>query len=350
MSGHLVILSIQKGVIQLKANNKLNIVLSSIVITKNEANSIVQCLHSLINSCRYSLKDTNFEIIVVDSSSIDETICLAKSTLEKFNVINYKIVNIESTKYTAALGRETGKELAKGDFLLFLDGDMFIFKKFIKLGLKYLNKNIDSNIKGVIGNRIDIIPTDGPPSITIFNHRVEEDGSILTPGGGLLVRSHSLPNPAYIKSQKNVEEESLAIRMKLMGYKINYINSNMYIHNNYKKSKRSIYELVKLTSLYLGESYALLWKQLYYDYGLVFPIKIMPKYFIKISVLFHIYFISFLIVSYYSIWISVLLTIVYFILSKTSFALYISFIVNLVRRAPNICCKLNVIEKHKKSK
>ena len=87
---------------------------SIIVPTYNEENNIVRCLHSL-----RSLNYTNYEIILSDGGSSDQTVKLAKPFVDK--------LIIDETLPPGWIGKNWGCHLgykeAKGELLLFTDAD-----------------------------------------------------------------------------------------------------------------------------------------------------------------------------------------------------------------------------------
>jgi len=87
--------------------NKTEILASIIIRTKNEEDWIGHCLEAIINQ---SYK--NFEIIIVDNHSSDNTIKIAKSFSVK------KIVSIK--KYLPGKSLNAGIRVADGDYLVFI--------------------------------------------------------------------------------------------------------------------------------------------------------------------------------------------------------------------------------------
>lgn len=104
--------------------------ISFIVIGQNEGWRLSLCLKSVFDSANKSWI-TDFEVIYVDSSSVDDSIEIAKG----YGKI--KIIQIEG-KCSAAIARNIGAQEAKGDILAFLDGDM-------KLHTDFLCKAISEN-------------------------------------------------------------------------------------------------------------------------------------------------------------------------------------------------------------
>ena len=100
---------------------------SIILVIKNEALHIQKCIESLL---KQSYK--NFEIIVLDDQSTDETLDLVNS----FKSTKIKIF---STKRTHLKGHANRRNYAlsksKGEFLFFTDGDCVTHYNWIKEGL-----------------------------------------------------------------------------------------------------------------------------------------------------------------------------------------------------------------------
>ena len=92
---------------------------SVIVITKNEAESIRQCLESMINQ---SVKP--FEVIIVDGHSTDNTLKIARE---------YPVEIIEETgKPSPSNARNLGVENAKGEIVLVIGADAELERDCIK--------------------------------------------------------------------------------------------------------------------------------------------------------------------------------------------------------------------------
>ena len=83
--------------------------ISIIIPTLNEEKYIERCLNSVKNQ---NFQD--FEIIIVDNISRDNTVKIAKKYTDKV---------ILTKKHGAGIARNIGTEIAKGEVLLFLDAD-----------------------------------------------------------------------------------------------------------------------------------------------------------------------------------------------------------------------------------
>ena len=103
---------------------KKNKTLSIIIIAYNEEKYISGILNSLTNQ---TIKD--FEVIVVDSNSIDNTEIVAKSFSKNFNAFRY--LKLDVTK-GPGYGRNQGEKIANYEKLLFLDADTKLNNNFVE--------------------------------------------------------------------------------------------------------------------------------------------------------------------------------------------------------------------------
>lgn len=110
----------------------MKIEVSVIITTKNSALTLDKLLYS-IKTQIYK----NFEIIVVDNSSSDKTIKIAKKYTKK--------VFTKGPERSAQ--RNFGAQKAKGEYLLFLDSDMELSKKIIEECVKLAE---EKNLKNII--------------------------------------------------------------------------------------------------------------------------------------------------------------------------------------------------------
>lgn len=108
--------------------------LSVIVPVYNVENYLNKCIFSILNS---SYKE--IELILIDDGSNDKSaeICNEWKTRDK----RIKVIHKENRGAGAA--RNTGLEVASGDFITFVDSDDYISKDMYKCLMSYFNENID---------------------------------------------------------------------------------------------------------------------------------------------------------------------------------------------------------------
>ena len=116
--------------------------ISVIVIGKNEGERLAACLRSIQNA----LNALAHEVVYVDSCSTDQSLQMAKA-------LGARCFLLAERKTTAGLGRFVGAKEARGEYLLFLDGDMQLQPGFAEKALMAIAaKGYD----GVCGIREDV--------------------------------------------------------------------------------------------------------------------------------------------------------------------------------------------------
>ena len=92
-------------------------IVSFIIPAYNAADTIVRCLDSIY---ALSFKQEEFEVIVIDDCSTDETVSIIEDwRLKKDNLTLLK----QSENHRQGAARNRGVFLAKGDYILFVDAD-----------------------------------------------------------------------------------------------------------------------------------------------------------------------------------------------------------------------------------
>ena len=94
--------------------------ISIIIPLYNAEKYIAECLDSLLNQTLQ-----NFEVIVVDDCSTDNSVAIVKSYVPKFNG---RLTFIKNKKYSGkkSVSQNMGLKLASGEYVLFLNSDDFI--------------------------------------------------------------------------------------------------------------------------------------------------------------------------------------------------------------------------------
>jgi hypothetical protein len=117
--------------------------LSIIILSFNTKDLTISCINSIISQYKQELDNNQFEIILVDNASTDDSVEAVKG----LGVKNLKI--IESKENLGfSKGCNLGAEKAKGEYLLFLNSDTEIKDQgFVKM-VDYLKKNEKIGVLG----------------------------------------------------------------------------------------------------------------------------------------------------------------------------------------------------------
>ena len=124
----------------------INPTLSVVVIGRNEGERLRRCLESVESMNPVA---GGFELIYVDSGSVDKSVEIAASH-------GARVIQLPSQRPSAAMARNAGWRAAHAEWVLFLDGDTVLHPGFPCSALNY------SDLKpvGVIwGHRREIRPT-----------------------------------------------------------------------------------------------------------------------------------------------------------------------------------------------
>lgn len=121
--------------------------LSIIIVTWNTADITYKC----VSTIKRHLHRFNYEIIIVDNGSEDNTII----KLSKFNDIKI-IENKSNLGFSKA--NNIGVKIAKGDYLLFLNSDMELLDDSLIKMYRYISKNKNIGAIGPQFLNIDLTP------------------------------------------------------------------------------------------------------------------------------------------------------------------------------------------------
>lgn len=101
---------------QNQTNKKIKV--SVLISTYNKEKFIDKTLDSILNQ---TMNKEDFEIIVVDDCSTDNTFELVSKKIESFS--NYQFVQLDENSGTPAKPRNLSIDLSKGKYIIFVDGD-----------------------------------------------------------------------------------------------------------------------------------------------------------------------------------------------------------------------------------
>ena len=113
--------------------------ISIIVAAKNEAQNIERLLFSL---ARLDYPEDNFEVVIVDDQSTDDTNSLVKKFIK--NIPNFRLISSDGKIYPAKKGALTvGINSAKFEFILTTDADCVVPIDWLKIAAAYFAEGSD---------------------------------------------------------------------------------------------------------------------------------------------------------------------------------------------------------------
>lgn len=218
--------------------------ISVIVIGRNEGARLDACMESIASS----LSLLKHEIIYVDSRSTDDSIARAKAH-------GARCYLLEETQTTAGLGRFVGTAEAKGEYLLFLDGDMALQRGFCEKAMMAIASR---GYDGVCGIRKDIYLKDGSIAGTNDNYFACTQERIAPEfGGAIFLKAEALEKAGgWSPDTIACEEAELHARLAAAGCRIGEMPVPMIIHTDAVRDGRGALGAV-FSRRRLGEGQAL---------------------------------------------------------------------------------------------
>lgn len=184
---------------------------SIIIPMYNVEKYIERCLNSVLNQ---TLDKSNFEVILIDDGSPDNSAKVAEKIIKEYN--NCTIISQENKGLGGA--RNTGIEHAQGKYLLFLDSDDYFYKNALEL----LSKNI--NDEDIIEYTYAVVDDNSELSINTFEKTSYENGY------SYILNSKSVNsacNKAYKLSFLN--QNKLRFKERIYGEDIEFNNRSFFL-------------------------------------------------------------------------------------------------------------------------
>jgi len=120
--------------------------ISIIIPVKNASKTIQKCIDSILN-----LNYPEYEIIIIDDGSTDDTSSLLNNYFQSGRMKNYRYIKINSSGPSKA--RNIGIDISNGEFVAFTDADCIIDREWLNELLKGF-ESYDEKIAGVGGEQL----------------------------------------------------------------------------------------------------------------------------------------------------------------------------------------------------
>ncbi len=193
---------------------------SVIIIGRNEGARLRECLRA-VRAMHYP--QDRLEILYVDSHSTDDSLAVARQE-------GAEAMALPPGPTTAARGRNAGIRLAKGELLLFLDGDTIVLPDFLAHALAFLSDHPDVAVYW--GHRRELYPEH-----SIYNRVFDLDwlfpsGESAYCGGDAVMRRAVLEQVGLFRDDLIAgEEPELCARIRTAGHRIWHADELMTRHD-----------------------------------------------------------------------------------------------------------------------
>ncbi len=200
---------------------------SVIVIGKNEGLRLQRCLSSIQAADWAGLA---YETWYVDSGSSDGSLELAAR-------MGASALALSDARPCAAKARNLGWQQARGEFILFLDGDTELHPGFVRTALHALD---DVSLCAAWGHRREMKPEQSVYTRVLDLDWVYPLGRSLYFGGDVLVRRQALAQVGgFDPSLAAGEEPELCARLRAAGWQIEHLDAPMTRHDLAVRSWRA---------------------------------------------------------------------------------------------------------------
>jgi len=207
------------------------VTVSVVIIGRNEGERLTACLESVAALRRdgdgFSIET---EILYVDSSSTDGSPARAAA-------LGATVIQVKPERPSAALGRNAGWSAARGQYILFLDGDTLLHPDFVCTALA---RFLEPSVAIVWGHRRELAPHQSSYIRVLDLDWIYPPGDCEFCGGDALMRrSVLLQVGGFDASLIAGEEPEMCRRIRARGYRIIHIDAPMTLHDLGVKSFRA---------------------------------------------------------------------------------------------------------------
>ena len=202
-----------------QARSAARLLISVVVIGRNEGLRLAACLKSI-----RAMHAVGFEteIIYVDSDSSD-------GSTEMAVAMGARVLRVKPDRPSAALGRNAGWRAARGEFILFLDGDTLLHPDFAR---RALSEFLDPGVAITWGHRRELAPRQSIYVRVLDLDWIYAPGDSEFCGGDAMMRREVLEQvDGFDQSLIAGEEPEMCRRIRAHGYRIVHIDAPMTRHD-----------------------------------------------------------------------------------------------------------------------
>ncbi len=210
--------------------------LSIVITTRNRYEDLISCLTSLKES---NLANITYEIIIVDDASTDATKDLTISTFK--GIKHFTVIHNEHQQMMV-ISRNTGGNIAKGKYILFIDDDNIIDEDMIAYLVTFAESN---NSYGMLGPSMYLLKGKKRyldyQKINFFTSKttayVDNTNSVICESDGIpnvfMVRNDAFTKCGGFdpKILQTYSEPELFFHMRTFGYKCGILKKAKTYHN-----------------------------------------------------------------------------------------------------------------------
>lgn len=226
----------------IKQSMKHNPFVSIIIVSYNGMYYLKDCLDSILDQ---SYPQDQFEIIIADNNSTDNSVNFLKSNYDSVKILEFK------TNHGFAKGNNLAAEHAKGDMLAFLNQDTIVHKEWLSALVKGVyEENYDVCQSNMLFPRNEEFEKahrrEFPQKVYFYeltkygyvNQIIREFGPTIIQtkalaGGSFIIKRSVLNQLEYLFDEKfgmYNEDTDLALRIAKKGFKIGVVPSSVVYH------------------------------------------------------------------------------------------------------------------------
>lgn len=227
---------------------------SVIVPTYNSEKYITELLNSL---AKQDFPKTEFEVVVVDDCSTDQTLQI----VEKYrNKLNLKVSQLETNSGGPGKPRNVALKQAEGEFVLFVDSDDYINKETLKDAVAFIDEHHSDvlliKMKGVNGRGVpQSMFKETAPEVTLLNSRIIYTLSPTKIYRTALLKDNDIYFPEELKS---AEDQLFTMKAYLNANRISVLSDKAYYYATKREgehmssayvSPEDFYEVMRLIAV-----------------------------------------------------------------------------------------------------